>query len=120
MAAIFRMVPYWALARFGRWDQVLAEPAPPSSSPFLQGSWHYVRGLAFVAKRQIEGAERELGALGAGSIAHILETRRRQRGQRPVLPVVLPNHPGVRDLDLTPPRLETYDALSRRDDDPDR
>ncbi len=65
MAAIFRMVPYWALARFGRWDQVLAEPAPPSSSPFLQGSWHYVRGLAFVAKRQIEGAERELGALGA-------------------------------------------------------
>ena len=64
----------------------------------------------------------ELGALGAGSIAHILETRRRQRGQRPVLSVVLPNHPGVRDLELTPPRLETYDALSRRDDDhdPDR
>jgi transposase len=64
----------------------------------------------------------DLGALGAGSIAHILDTRRRQRGQRPVLPVVLPNRPGVRDLDLTPPRLETYDALSRSDDDdtPDR
>jgi hypothetical protein len=64
----------------------------------------------------------ELGALGAGSIAHILDTRRRQRGQRPVLPVVLPNRPGVHDLDLTPPRMETYDALSRSDDDdtPDR
>jgi transposase len=63
----------------------------------------------------------ERGALGAGSIAHILDTRRRQRGQRPVLPVALPHRPGVDDLDLTPPHLETYDALSRPDDDdPDR
>jgi hypothetical protein len=63
----------------------------------------------------------ERGALGAGSIAHILDTRRRQRGQRPILPVALPHRPGVDDLDLTPPHLETYDALSRPDDDdPDR
>ncbi len=61
----------------------------------------------------------ERGALGAGSIAHILDTRRRQRGQRPVMLIALPNRPGVRDLDLTPPRLETYDALSRSDDDDD-
>jgi len=60
----------------------------------------------------------ERDALGAGSLAHILDTRRRQRGQRPPLPVVLPDHPGVRDLDLTPPRLETYDGLSDPDDDP--
>jgi transposase len=60
----------------------------------------------------------ERDALGAGSLAHILDTRRRQRGQRPPLPVVLPDRPGVRDLDLTPPRLETYDALSDTDDDP--
>jgi len=64
----------------------------------------------------------ERDALGAGAVAHILETRRRQRGRKPPVPVMLPNRPGVSDLDLTPPRLETYDALSRPDpdDDPDR
>jgi transposase len=60
----------------------------------------------------------ERGALGAGSLAHILDIRRRQRGQRPPLPVVLPDRPGVRDLDLIPPRLETYDALSDTPDGP--
>jgi transposase len=59
-------------------------------------------------------------ALGAGAIAHILETRRRQRGHKPALRVILPDRPGVRELDLTPPCLETYDVLTRRDDDPDR
>jgi transposase len=59
----------------------------------------------------------ERDALGAGAIAHLLETRRRQRGQKPPVPVILPDRPGVRDLDLTPPRLETYDALTRDDDD---
>jgi len=58
-------------------------------------------------------------ALGAGAIAHILETRRRQRGQKPPMAIALPDHPGVRDLDVTPHRLETYDELTRSDpDDP--
>ena len=57
------MVPYWALARFGHWKEILEEPAPPSTSPFLKGSWHYVRGLAFVATQELEQAEQELRAL---------------------------------------------------------
>jgi transposase len=57
----------------------------------------------------------ERDALGAGAIAHILETRRRQRGQKPPIPIVLPDRPGVRDLDVTPHRLETYDDLTRSD-----
>jgi transposase len=59
----------------------------------------------------------ERDALGAGAIAHILETRRRQRGLKPPLPMALPDHPGVRELDVTPHRLETYDALTRPDPD---
>jgi len=59
----------------------------------------------------------ERDALGAGAIAHILETRRRRRGLTPPLPIVLPDRPGVRDLDVTPHRLETYDALTRSDPD---
>lgn len=57
----------------------------------------------------------ERDALGAGAIAHILETRRRQRGLKPPIPMALPDHPGVRDLDVTPHRLETYDDLTRSD-----
>jgi transposase len=59
----------------------------------------------------------ERDALGAGTIAHILETRRRQRGLKPPIPIVLPDRPGVRDLDVTPHRLETYDELTRSDSD---
>jgi transposase len=57
----------------------------------------------------------ERDALGAGAIAHILETRRRQRGLKPPIPMALPDHPGVRDLEVTPHRLETYDELTRPD-----
>lgn len=59
----------------------------------------------------------ERDALGAGAIAHLLDTRRRQRGLKPAIPMALPDRPGVRDLDVTPHRLETYDALARSDSD---
>ena len=42
----------------------------------------------------------ERDALGAGSITHILETRRRQRGLKPPLRLTLPDRPGLRDLDV--------------------
>ena len=56
-------------------------------------------------------------ALGAGSITHILETRRRQRGLRPPLRLALPDRPGLRDVDVRPHDLETYDALRQHDPD---
>lgn len=61
--AVFRMVPYWAYARFGLWDKVLEEPAPPAANAFLRGAWHYVRGLAFVASVQLEQAQESLQAV---------------------------------------------------------
>ena len=58
-------------------------------------------------------------ALGAGSVAHLLEIRRRQHGRTPPLPLALPDRPGVRDLDVRPHPLESYDALTRTADEPD-
>lgn len=58
-------------------------------------------------------------AYGAGSVAHILEQRRRARGLKPVVPVALPNDPRVRDLRVTPHNLESYDAIGKRKPDPD-
>lgn len=63
VTAIFRVIPYWTLARFGHWEEVLKEPAPPADNAFLTGSWHYVRGLAFVATGQLQQAEQELASL---------------------------------------------------------
>ncbi len=63
MTAIFRVTPYWTLARFGHWQAILTEPAPPAINSFLTGSWHYVRGLAFVATQQLPQADLELAAL---------------------------------------------------------
>jgi len=59
------VAPVVALVRFGRWDEVLREPAPPREWLYTRGVWHYARGLAFSAKGQAPDARRELGELEA-------------------------------------------------------
>jgi tetratricopeptide (TPR) repeat protein len=63
MLAAFRVVPYYALTRFGQWDAMLNEPEPPATSAYLKGGWHYARGVAFAAKGQLAQAEQELAKL---------------------------------------------------------
>jgi tetratricopeptide (TPR) repeat protein len=63
LTAAFRVVPYWTYLRFGRWEDILREPAPPVSNPFLTGAWRYARGQAFVATNRLAEAERELETL---------------------------------------------------------
>jgi tetratricopeptide (TPR) repeat protein len=53
---------------FGKWDAVLAEPAPAHGSAYLNGLWHYIRGSAFVGQGNFEKAEEELKALRAASV----------------------------------------------------
>lgn len=65
MLAGFRVVPYFALTRFGQWDAMLAEPDPGDKQAFLKGIWHYSRGVSFAGKGQLEDAEKELFALQA-------------------------------------------------------
>jgi tetratricopeptide (TPR) repeat protein len=55
--------PIVALARFGRWDEVFALPAPDEKLPYTRGVWHYARGLAQSAKGQSGAAQGELAAL---------------------------------------------------------
>jgi tetratricopeptide (TPR) repeat protein len=60
LLGIFRIVPYYALTRFGRWDEMLKEPAPADKFLYVKGVWHYTRGLAFLGKDQVDDAEKEL------------------------------------------------------------
>jgi tetratricopeptide (TPR) repeat protein len=55
--------PYFALARFGRWEEILRQPAPPAEFPYVTGAWRYSRGLAFIAAGRRPEAEAELAAI---------------------------------------------------------
>ncbi|HXB53699.1 MAG TPA: hypothetical protein VN461_02885 [Vicinamibacteria bacterium] len=60
LLAGFRVVPYFALTRFGHWNEMLQEAPPPERSLYLTGVWHYARGIAFVGKGQLDDADKEL------------------------------------------------------------
>jgi len=57
------VAPIVTLVRFGRWDELLASPAPPPEWSYARGVWHYARGLAFNATGRAAEARQELGAL---------------------------------------------------------
>jgi tetratricopeptide (TPR) repeat protein len=59
----FLVVPYWAMVRFGQWDDILADKGPRHETPFTQGAWRYARALAFTARERLDDAEKELGQL---------------------------------------------------------
>jgi hypothetical protein len=42
--------PYEVLVRFGRWDEILAEPDPPEFMVFTRAFRHAARGIAYAAK----------------------------------------------------------------------
>jgi len=88
---------------------VRGEPLGPHVTRLLQLLDDY--GAAELAAAVDAALARD--APGAGGIAHLLEQRRRARGQRPPVPMVLPADPRVRDLDVSSHALESYDALSR-------
>ena len=72
----------------------------------------------------VTGASGGIGKYIARGLARVpsrtSSNRRRQRGQKPPIPLALPDRPGVRDLDVTPHPLESYDDLARPDpDDPE-
>ena len=58
-------MPYLVEARFGQWDPILTEPAPPNDMPFATAMWHYARGLALSAQgRRAEAAREESTVAG--------------------------------------------------------
>ena len=59
----FKTIPLQALAQFGRWEDLLAEPTPPSQLDYSTAIWHYARGTALVNTGDLEGAKAAHGAL---------------------------------------------------------
>ena len=59
----FLSTPLLAQVRFGRWNEILSTPRPGENLKHVNLIWHYARGLAFVAKGDIDQAQEELEAL---------------------------------------------------------
>ena len=65
----FRPVYLFALARFGRFDEILAQPMPSQELRYTTAMSHYARGVAFAARGDLEEAEGELDRLRASLTA---------------------------------------------------
>ena len=61
----FQSVPYYALVRFGHWEEMLTEGQPSKDFAFTTAMWHYGRGVAFAARGQGDRARAELEAVRA-------------------------------------------------------
>jgi tetratricopeptide (TPR) repeat protein len=57
--------PVWTMARFGQWDNLLAEPAPPEGFAYAKAVWHCARGIAYTTKGQLEQAKVERDSMTA-------------------------------------------------------
>ncbi|CAN5894996.1 hypothetical protein BH20GEM1_BH20GEM1_11070 [soil metagenome] len=55
--------PHLTLMAFGRWEDVLAEPAPPADIRFAAGLVHYTRGVANAALERWDDAAAELDSV---------------------------------------------------------
>lgn len=50
---------FFALVRFGRWDEILRQPAPPADLKYTRAVWHYARGRALAATGRLDEAAHE-------------------------------------------------------------
>ncbi len=59
----FLVIPYYAMVRFGLWDDILREPDPAAAGPLVAGVRHHARGMALSAKDRPDEAKIELEEL---------------------------------------------------------
>ena len=65
----FRAPVYLTMVRFGRWDDAIRAPAPPSEFKVTTAVWHYTRGMALAAKGDFAAA-----AAARNSMAEVVAT----------------------------------------------
>ncbi|MDX2200247.1 MAG: hypothetical protein SF069_14905 [Phycisphaerae bacterium] len=55
----FMSAPIDVFMRFGKWDEILAEPPPAARFLYSTAFRHFARGVALAAKKDVAGAKRE-------------------------------------------------------------
>jgi tetratricopeptide (TPR) repeat protein len=59
----YSTIPLFSMVRFGKWADLLTEPAPDSDLHYPMGIWHYARGMAFARTGKFDDANSELNLL---------------------------------------------------------
>ena len=101
MLELFAPTPLFALARFGRWQEVLASPSPGEEFLVVSGMWHYTRGLALAATGKLDAAADE-----QARVAKLAEAVPADR-------IIGDNQPAKRHLELAAAEL-AGDIAARR------
>jgi tetratricopeptide (TPR) repeat protein len=65
LGELFVFTPVATMARFGRWREVLAEPAPPEALTLDLAIWTYARGFAHANTGDLAAARADRARLGA-------------------------------------------------------
>jgi tetratricopeptide (TPR) repeat protein len=65
MAQLYYFVPIATLLRFGKWDEILAEPVPQPDMKVVVAMSHLARGFAFANKGNMADAQKEREGLAA-------------------------------------------------------
>jgi tetratricopeptide (TPR) repeat protein len=58
-----KAAPYFAWAQYADPDKILAMPDPAGAPPYVKAMWHYARGVAYAAKKDVAAARGEASAI---------------------------------------------------------
>lgn len=85
----FSPTVYVTLARFGRWDDILKEPAPAPELRYTTGFYHYARGLALRGTGKAAAARLERDSLAAIEAAMPPEVMANLNSMKTILAIAL-------------------------------
>ncbi|TCS37972.1 tetratricopeptide repeat protein [Paucimonas lemoignei] len=64
LAQPVKAAPYFAHTQFSRPEAILKLPPPGTGLPYVEGIWHYARGVAYAMQGNTEKAAQESAAIG--------------------------------------------------------
>jgi tetratricopeptide (TPR) repeat protein len=56
-------MPWYNMARFGKWNEILQLDEPEDSLKYIKAVWHYTRGMAYARTNKLKEAQKELAQL---------------------------------------------------------
>lgn len=59
----YLVTPLRVMVRFGMWEAILSEPAPPEDLLYPTGTWRYARAMAYARTGRLAEAKAELARL---------------------------------------------------------
>lgn len=56
-------IPYYIAAKFSMWDTIASLRPPAKDLVYPRAIWHYARGMAYLGKNELPGAQKEMDSL---------------------------------------------------------